>query len=41
MAGALVASHNAQIQQYADKVRAFVKLNRDEAFAASGKPGGR
>ena len=39
MAGALVTGHNAQIQQYAEKVRAFVKLNRDEAFAAApGKP---
>lgn len=33
MAGALVSGHNAQIQHYADSVRAFVKLNRDEAFA--------
>jgi 4-hydroxyphenylacetate 3-monooxygenase len=37
MAGALVTGHNKQIQQYADKVRTFVKQNRDEAFAqASG-----
>ena len=35
MAGALVTGHNAQIQQYADKVRSFVTQNRDEAFAAS------
>ena len=33
MAGALVTGHNAQIQQYAEKVRAFVKLNRDEALS--------
>jgi 4-hydroxyphenylacetate 3-monooxygenase len=32
MAGALVTGHNVQIQQYAEKVRAFVKQNRDEAF---------
>jgi 4-hydroxyphenylacetate 3-monooxygenase len=30
MAGALVTGHNAQIHQYADKVRAFVKEGRDE-----------
>jgi 4-hydroxyphenylacetate 3-monooxygenase len=30
MAGALVTGHNAQIQQYADKVRAFVQDGRDE-----------
>jgi 4-hydroxyphenylacetate 3-monooxygenase len=30
MAGALVTGHNAQIQQYADKVRAFVQEGRDE-----------
>jgi len=35
MAGALVTGHNAQIQEYAEKVRAFVKLGRDEAFADS------
>jgi 4-hydroxyphenylacetate 3-monooxygenase len=34
MAGALVTGHNAQIQQYAEKVRGFVKQNRDEAFAS-------
>jgi len=34
MAGALVAGHNAQIQQYAEKVREFVKLGRDGALAA-------
>jgi 4-hydroxyphenylacetate 3-monooxygenase len=33
MAGALVSGHNAQIQEYAEKVRAFVKQGRDEAFA--------
>ncbi|HTV76636.1 MAG TPA: 4-hydroxyphenylacetate 3-monooxygenase, oxygenase component [Steroidobacteraceae bacterium] len=32
MAGALVTGHNAQIQQYAEKVRAFVKEGRDEAL---------
>ena len=32
MAGALVTGHNAQIQQHAEKVRAFIKLNRDEAL---------
>jgi 4-hydroxyphenylacetate 3-monooxygenase len=36
MAGALVTGHNAQIQQYAEKVRAFVKQNREEAFAQAG-----
>ncbi|HEV7716461.1 MAG TPA: 4-hydroxyphenylacetate 3-monooxygenase, oxygenase component [Steroidobacteraceae bacterium] len=35
MASALVAGHGAQIQQYAEKVRAFVKEGRDEAFANS------
>jgi 4-hydroxyphenylacetate 3-monooxygenase len=35
MAGALVTGHNAQIQQYAEKVRAFVKENRDEALGAA------
>jgi 4-hydroxyphenylacetate 3-monooxygenase len=34
MAGALVAGHNAQIQRYAEQVRAFVKLGKDEAFAS-------
>jgi 4-hydroxyphenylacetate 3-monooxygenase len=33
MAGALVTGHNSQIQEYAEKVRGFVKQNRDEAFA--------
>jgi 4-hydroxyphenylacetate 3-monooxygenase len=38
MAGALVAGHAKQIQEHAEKVRAFVNENRDEAFAAaSGK----
>lgn len=32
MAGALVSGHNTQIQEYADKVCAFVKVGRDEAF---------
>jgi 4-hydroxyphenylacetate 3-monooxygenase len=35
MAGALVTGHNAQIQQYAERVRVFVKQGRDEAFAAT------
>jgi len=34
MAGALVANHSTQIEDCAEKVRAFVRLNRDEAFAA-------
>jgi 4-hydroxyphenylacetate 3-monooxygenase len=38
MAGALVTGHNTQIQQYAEKVRAFVKENRDEAFGAATMP---
>lgn len=33
MAGALVAGHNGQIQQCADKVREFIKIGRDEALA--------
>src|SRR6185369_16864325 len=33
MAGALVGNHEDQIEQYAEKVRAFVKEGRDEAFA--------
>ncbi|HVY82370.1 MAG TPA: 4-hydroxyphenylacetate 3-monooxygenase, oxygenase component [Steroidobacteraceae bacterium] len=37
MAGALVTGHNAQIQQYAEKVRAFVAQNRDEAFGAASR----
>jgi len=37
MAGALVAGHNSQIQQYAEKVRAFVMAGRDEAFAAASR----
>ncbi|HJS88760.1 MAG TPA: 4-hydroxyphenylacetate 3-monooxygenase, oxygenase component [Steroidobacteraceae bacterium] len=36
MAGALVTGHGAQIKEYADKVMAFVKQNRDEAFTAAG-----
>ena len=35
MAGALVTGHGAQIQEYAEQVRAFVREGRDEAFAAS------
>jgi len=39
MAGALVAGHQPQIQEQAERVRAFVLANRDEAFAeSSGKP---
>jgi 4-hydroxyphenylacetate 3-monooxygenase len=34
MAGALVTGHAAQIQEYAEQVRAFVKEGKDEAFAA-------
>ncbi len=34
MAGALVTGHNSQIQEYAEKVRAFVEQSREEAFAA-------
>jgi 4-hydroxyphenylacetate 3-monooxygenase len=33
MAGALVTGHATQIQQHADRVRAFVKEGRDAAFA--------
>ena len=33
MAGALVLGHNGQIQEYAEKVRHFVRQNRDEALA--------
>jgi 4-hydroxyphenylacetate 3-monooxygenase len=35
MAGALVGSHNSDMQRYADMVREFVKQGRDEAFAAT------
>ena len=35
MAGALVAGHHAQIQQYADQVREFVKLGKDEALSSA------
>lgn len=35
MAGALVAGHNAEIQRYAEQVREFVKLGREEALGAS------
>ena len=39
MAGALVGSHNSEMQRYADQVREFVRLGRDEAFgAAAAKP---
>ena len=36
MAGALVAGHASEIRQYADRVRAFVREGRDEAFAQAG-----
>jgi len=36
MAGALVASHKSEIQEQAERVRAFVREGRDEAFAAPG-----
>jgi 4-hydroxyphenylacetate 3-monooxygenase len=35
MAGALVASHQSQIQAQAERVRQFVREGRDEAFAAA------
>jgi 4-hydroxyphenylacetate 3-monooxygenase len=35
MAGALVTGHNRQIQEYAEKVRAFVREGRDEALEAA------
>ena len=40
MAGAVLAGHNSEFQQYAEKVREFIKLGRDEAFATQpkGKP---
>jgi 4-hydroxyphenylacetate 3-monooxygenase len=34
MAGALVTGHAGQIQEYAEKVRAFVKEGKDEALSA-------
>jgi 4-hydroxyphenylacetate 3-monooxygenase len=34
MAGALVTGHNRQIQEYAEKVRSFVREGRDEALGA-------
>ena len=36
MAGALVAGHNAQIQECAEKVRGFVRKGMDEALQARG-----
>jgi 4-hydroxyphenylacetate 3-monooxygenase len=33
MAGSLVASHDAEIKDYADRVRALVRAMRDEAFS--------
>lgn len=40
MAGALVTGHGVQIKECADKVMAFVKQNRDEAFGTvSSSPG--
>jgi len=35
MAGALVASHKSEIVEHAERVRAFVREGRDEAFAAA------
>jgi len=35
MAGALVAGHSTQIQEYAEKVRQFVKEGQDEAFGGA------
>ncbi len=35
MAGALVAGHQGQIQEHAERVREFVRQGRDEAFAAA------
>ena len=37
MAGALVAGHNDQIKDYADRVMQLVKEGRDEAFADAAK----
>jgi 4-hydroxyphenylacetate 3-monooxygenase len=34
MAGSLVASHQHEIREYADRVRELVRDQRDEAFAA-------
>ncbi|HTV50239.1 MAG TPA: 4-hydroxyphenylacetate 3-monooxygenase, oxygenase component [Steroidobacteraceae bacterium] len=39
MAGALVAGHNSQIQQYAEQVRELVRQARDEAFAGASRAG--
>lgn len=36
MAGALVAGHQVQIKEQAERVRQFVREGRDEAFAAAG-----
>lgn len=36
MAGALVAGHQGQIKEQAERVREFVREGRDEAFAAAG-----
>ena len=33
MAGALLASHNSEMQRHAEMVREFVQQGRDEAFA--------
>ena len=35
MAGALVNGHHSQIEEYADKVRSFVRESRDEALGAA------
>lgn len=37
MAGALVSGHQPELQQYADRVMAFVRENRDAAFGEAGK----
>jgi 4-hydroxyphenylacetate 3-monooxygenase len=36
MAGALVTAHDAEIRDYADRVRAFVRATRDETFPGRG-----
>jgi 4-hydroxyphenylacetate 3-monooxygenase len=37
MAGAVVASHRSEIIEQAERVKAFVREGRDEAFAAAGR----
>ena len=36
MAGSLIASHKTEIQTQAERVSAFVREGRDEAFAVAG-----